>query len=64
VVDEREEERWRTRVAEDRELARQALRVLEGMHPCEYDADGVESAKGYLRSAIEGLNETLGRGSG
>jgi hypothetical protein len=63
-VDEREEERWRTRVAEDRELARQALRVLEGMHACKYDADGVESAKGYLRSAIQGLNETLGRGSG
>ena len=44
----------------DRELARNALRVLEGMAPCRDDADGIHRAAGYLRQAIQGLSETLG----
>ncbi len=32
-------------VERDREPARDALRVLEGMRPCEVDAKGVGSAK-------------------
>jgi hypothetical protein len=46
--------------AQDRELARDALRVLEGMHPCADDRTGVEAAKNHLREAIRRLNESLG----
>lgn len=52
-------EKMRELVERDRELARDALRVLEGMHPCEADGREVESAKGYLRGVIEGLSGTL-----
>src|SRR3954462_8816450 len=54
------EETWKM-LAHDRELARDALRVLESMTPCGNDADGVEKARGYLREAIDGLNRSLGR---
>jgi hypothetical protein len=53
------DEPWRPLIEKDRELARDALRVLEGMHPCKDDAKGVENAKGHLRAAIEGLSEAL-----
>ena len=55
------EETWKM-LAHDRELARDALRVLESMTPCGNDADGVERARGYLREAIDGLNRSLGAG--
>jgi len=53
------EETWKM-LAHDRELARQALRVLESMTPCGNDAGAVERARGYLREAIDGLNQSLG----
>jgi len=46
----------------DRELARQALRVLESTTPCGNDADAVERARGYLRESIDGLDRSLGGG--
>jgi hypothetical protein len=55
----RSEEPWRPLVERDREIARDALRVLEGMHPCDDDAKAVERATGYLSMAIEGLDESL-----
>jgi len=45
----------------DRELLRNALRVLESMTPCGNDSAGVQSAKGYLTRGLQGLSETLGR---
>ena len=50
---------WRPLIERDRELARDALRVLESMIPCGNDAKAVESARDYLREAIIGLGETL-----
>ena len=55
------EETWKM-LAQDRELARDALRVLESMIPCGNDADAVERARGYLRAAIDGLDRALGGG--
>ena len=47
-------------LAQDRELLRDALRVLESMTPCGNDSKAVESATGYLREGLQGLNESMG----
>jgi hypothetical protein len=55
------EETWKM-LDHGRELARQALRVLESMAPCGNDADAIERARGYMREAIDGLNQSLDGG--
>jgi hypothetical protein len=55
------EETWKS-LAMNRELARDALRILEAMAPCQEDLEDVESARKALRAAIQGLSESIGPG--